>query len=184
MVTILNIPRDSPQPPALAARIALRPSSKRRGVLNGAWWPRSRDLDVELPGLVEVLDIAWGRIHRVTVNVRMWPRIPRGIRCGSHTVRVGWFDAEQDPNVLCLISHNEAPYRWDLLVVPPETSPAAAARLMDAASDVHDQRSASELTASATDAPAPQQPAISRLHRVDEFAAGVDGVLGHACSPR
>jgi hypothetical protein len=37
-------------------------------LLDGAWWPRSRDLHAELPALAAVLDPLWGRITRITVN--------------------------------------------------------------------------------------------------------------------
>ena len=45
-------------------------------------------------------------------------------------MHVGWF-TEQDPDKLILLSYTVG--RWDLLVVPPQTEPAAAARLMAAA---------------------------------------------------
>jgi uncharacterized protein DUF5994 len=67
------------------------------------------------------------------------------VRTGAHIVRVGWFDAEQDPNDLCLLSYGSAPGRWDLLVVPPETDPERAAQLMDAASDLGNKQTASAL---------------------------------------
>jgi hypothetical protein len=48
-------------------------------------------------------------------------------------VHVGWFEAEQDPHKLLLLSYTVG--RWDLLVIPPETEPATAARLMATATD-------------------------------------------------
>jgi hypothetical protein len=101
------------------------------GLLDGAWWPRSRDLSRELPALVAVLDARWGRITRVTVNPTHWPMIPRKVPVAGHTVHVGWFADEQDPHKLILLSYTAG--RWDLLVIPPETDAAAAARLMAAA---------------------------------------------------
>lgn len=145
IVTAVSI---HPQPidiPASEARVSLKPFSRHPGMVNGAWWPRSRDLTAELPALIAVLDQAWGQMNRVTVNVRMWPQVPKRVRTGAHTVRVGWFDAEQDPNDVCLISYGSAPGRWDLLVVPPETDPARAAQLMAAASDVANKQTASAL---------------------------------------
>lgn len=150
-MTAVNIRPESAETPAPGVRLALKPFSPHPGMVNGAWWPRSRDLARELPALVVVLDRSWGEIHRVTVNVRMWPQIPRKVRTGAHTVRLGWFDAEQDPNDLCLISHTSVPGRWDLLVVPPDTSPERAARLMAAASEVGNTQTASALLASSMD---------------------------------
>ncbi|MFF1400055.1 DUF5994 family protein [Streptomyces sp. NPDC058287] len=62
--------------PSLAARRALQgpdrtpcpqPVSPAPGQveLNGAWWPRSRDLSHELPAPTDVLDPLWGRITRM-----------------------------------------------------------------------------------------------------------------------
>ncbi|MEI5009896.1 DUF5994 family protein [Streptomyces sp. PmtA] len=123
------------------ARLSMTPAGSPRGLLDGAWWPRSRDLLRELPALVHVLDARWGRITRVTVNPAHWPMIPRKVPVAGHTVHVGWF-AEQDPHKLLLLSYTAG--RWDLLVIPPETDAATAARLMAAAAT-----SGSPLTAGA-----------------------------------
>ncbi|WP_171166138.1 DUF5994 family protein [Streptomyces sp. I05A-00742] len=117
----------APSPPA---RLALTPGTAP-GLLDGAWWPRSRDLFRELPALAERLDHAWGRVTRVTVNPAFWPVIPRKVPVAGHTVHVGWFAGEQDPHKLLLFSYSAD--RLDLLIIPPETGPAAAARLMSAA---------------------------------------------------
>lgn len=77
------------------------------------------------------MDKTWGRITRVAVNPARWPVIPRKVPVSGHTVRVGWFAAEQDQNELLLLSYTSG--RWDLLVVPPGTGETAAARLMAAA---------------------------------------------------
>ncbi|NEB74843.1 hypothetical protein G3I40_06290 [Streptomyces sp. SID14478] len=101
------------------------------GLLDGAWWPRSRDLTVELPALAAVLDPLWGRITRVAVNPMLWSVVPRGVTVGDRVLKIGWFTPELDPHKLLLLSYGTG--RWDLLVIPPETDDASAARLMDAA---------------------------------------------------
>ncbi|MFH9084565.1 DUF5994 family protein [Streptomyces sp. NPDC017673] len=118
---------------APAARLALKTDGTSRGLLDGAWWPRSRDLLSELPALTDVLDPLWGRITRIAVNPEHWPVIPRQVPVGGHTVKVGWFTPELDPHKLLLLSYGTG--RWDLLVVPPGTGAESAARLMAAASD-------------------------------------------------
>ncbi|MEV7340684.1 DUF5994 family protein [Streptomyces sp. NPDC093544] len=115
-----------------AVRLALKPASTSKGLLDGAWWPRSRDLTAELSTLAEVLDPLWGRITRIAVNPTHWPVIPRMVPVNGHVVKIGWFTRELDPHKILLLSYTAG--RWDLLVVPPETSPPAAARLMAAAS--------------------------------------------------
>ncbi|PVE04558.1 DUF5994 family protein [Streptomyces scopuliridis] len=132
--------------PSSPARLSFTPAGSPPGLLDGAWWPRSRDLFHELPALMKVLDARWDRITRVTVNPTHWPVVPRKVPVTGHTVHVGWFAEEQDPNKLILLSYTTG--RWDLLVIPPETGAAAAARLMSAAATPGGLRTASALMAS------------------------------------
>ncbi|WP_086563838.1 DUF5994 family protein [Streptomyces africanus] len=124
-------------------RLSLAPVGSAPPLLDGAWWPRSRDLGAELPSLIAVLDPLWGRITRVTVNPTHWPAVPRKVPVAGHVVKVGWFLAEQDPHELLLLSYRAG--RWNLLVVPPRTPPESAARLMAAASDPFGTSTASRL---------------------------------------
>jgi len=121
----------SPSPSPL--RLSLAPVGAAPPLLDGAWWPRSRDLTAELPALTAVLDPLWGWITRVTVNPTHWPVVPRKVPVAGHAVNVGWFLAEQDPHELLLLSYRVG--RWNLLVVPPRTDQVSAAWLMAAASD-------------------------------------------------
>jgi len=134
-------------PPQDTARVSLVPSGGGRTRLDGAWWPRSRDLPAELPGLIAALDRRFGRISRVTVNRALWPQVPRRAVVNGRTVHAGWFDAEQDPHVICALDGRGG--RWDLLVVPPDSPPAGAARLMAGASRPGNDRTAAELLATA-----------------------------------
>ncbi|GGP64198.1 DUF5994 family protein [Streptomyces calvus] len=135
-------------------RLSLAPAGCAPALLDGAWWPRTRDLHAELPALAAVLDPLWGRITRITVNPARWPVVPRKVPVGGHMVKVGWFRAEQDPHELLLLSYHVG--RWNLLVVPPETDPVPAAWLMSAASDPRRTETASRLMA---DAPRPRSVA-------------------------
>lgn len=134
MSATLLPPLPQPEPVATpAARLALKTDGTSRGLLDGAWWPRSRDLLSELPALTDVLDPLWGRITRIAVNPEHWPVIPRKVPVDGHIVKIGWFTPEIDPHKLLLLSYGTG--RWDLLVIPPETGAESAARLMAAASD-------------------------------------------------
>ena len=146
MTTVSTLPK-AVAGPAPALRLSLKPDTRISGCLDGAWWPRSRDMALELPALVEVLDRTWGRITRVTVHEGMWPDLPARVPVGVHVVRLGWFGPEQEGDDLCLLSYKVG--RWDLLVVPPECDPARAAHLMAAAADVHETRSATALLSDA-----------------------------------
>jgi hypothetical protein len=134
MSTTLHPFPSRPEPVAVpAARLALKADGTPRGLLDGAWWPRSRDLLSELPALTDVLDPLWGRITRIAVNPAYWPVVPHAVPVRGHIVKVGWFTPELDPHKLLLLSYGNA--RWDLLIVPPEAGAASATRLMTAASD-------------------------------------------------
>lgn len=113
-------------------RLALKPIGTSRRGLDGAWWPRSRDLPSELAVLAEVLDPLWGRITRIAVNPRHWPSISREMRVNGLLVKIGRSVRELDPHRITVVSYTAG--RWDLLVIPPETSAPAAARLMATAS--------------------------------------------------
>ncbi|MFD9593357.1 DUF5994 family protein [Kitasatospora sp. NPDC059973] len=130
-----------------ALRLSLAPGG-RAGRLDGAWWPRSRDLLLELPDLAAALDKQWGRVTRITVNPAQWPVIPRRIPVAGHTVHAGWFTLEQDEHVVTVCSY--APRRLNLLVVPPQTDAVDAARLMAEAADPANTRTASALLAAGT----------------------------------
>ncbi|GAV38260.1 DUF5994 family protein [Streptomyces acidiscabies] len=152
-------------------RLSLAPAGPAPALLDGAWWPRCRDLGVELPSLTAVLDPLWGRITRITVNPTHWPAVPRKVPVAGHVVKVGWFLAEQDPHELLLLSYRTG--RWNLLVVPPQTPPDSAAWLMAAASDPLGTSTASRLMEEA-----------ARLRTVDETNLAVEAVWdsegGHA----
>ncbi|MEE1831570.1 DUF5994 family protein [Streptomyces sp. SP17KL33] len=114
-------------------RLSLAPVGSAPALLDGTWWPRCRDLGAELPSLTAVLDPLWGRITRVTINPTHWPVVPGKVPVAGHVVNVGWFLSEQDPHELLLLSYRMG--RWNLLVLPPQTTPVTAAWLMAAASD-------------------------------------------------
>ncbi|GAA4064348.1 DUF5994 family protein [Streptomyces shaanxiensis] len=157
---------------APTVRLALRSenSSGGRAELDGAWWPRSRDLPSELSALADVLDPLWGRITRIAVNPRHWPILPPRIFVNGHVVRVGWFTSELDPHGITLLSYTAG--RWDLLVVPPETGASSAARLMAAASaDAGPPRTATALMTA------------ERARHGSRAPAGKDGSGGVLSSP-
>ncbi|WP_051970160.1 DUF5994 family protein [Kitasatospora azatica] len=138
----------TPDAPKSTVRLSLAPEGVRAGRLDGAWWPRSRDLLLELPSLAAELDKRWGRVTRITVNPAQWPVIPRRIPVTGHTVHAGWFTSEQDEHMIMVCSF--APLRLNLLVVPPSTDAVLAARLMSEAADPANTRTASALLAEQT----------------------------------
>ncbi|MFH9355208.1 DUF5994 family protein [Kitasatospora sp. NPDC017646] len=157
-------------------RLSLAPRGARPGRLDGAWWPRSRDLLLELPSLAAELDERWGRITRITVNPAQWPVIPPRIPVTGHTVHAGWFTTEQDEHTIAVFSY--APRRLNLLVVPPATDAVDASRLMSEAADPADTRTASDLLAAETGDGAAESE--SRSGFLPSAAAPSDGAGGAA----
>ncbi|MET9444636.1 DUF5994 family protein [Streptomyces sp. NPDC006610] len=166
--------------PTSPVRLSLAPTASAPLLLDGAWWPRSRDLTAELPALVSVLDPLWGRITRVTVNPAQWPVVPRKVPVAGHMVKVGWFRFEQDAHELLLLSCHMG--RWNLLVVPPRTPPAVAAWLMAVASDPRRTVTASRLMADAAHLAASAE-ADRAGEAVWEFEGGHEAGAG-VTSPR
>jgi hypothetical protein len=117
-------------PPGL--RLRLDPTLSNEGVLDGGWWPRSRDPDAELPDLIACLESAVGPITRVALNLDAWDRAPRRIAVDGRQVRVGWFHT-MDPHMIGLTRAFQD--RLALLVVPPQATTAAAGIAMAMAAD-------------------------------------------------
>jgi hypothetical protein len=133
-VTMCATPLAPPVPrllPMAPTRLALTRGGTGADRLDGAWWPRSRDLGRELPALISALDMRFGRIDRVTVNRSQWPDLPRRITVAGHTIDLGWFSAGRTRCEVCVLSNTAG--RWDLLVVPPECAFGESEMLMAAA---------------------------------------------------
>jgi len=114
-----------------ALRLKLKPKAPATGHVDGAWWPRSRDLTAELPALLAVLAVRLGPIERVSYNLTAWEAAPRRFDIGGRQVRLGGFHA-QHPHTVDVIGPRGS--RLTLLVLPPATDPEAAHRTLMTAS--------------------------------------------------
>jgi hypothetical protein len=118
--------------PALTARVRFRQPVTSEPHVDAAWWPRSRDLQAELPALLEVLWTAGREVTRVSYQRDSWQPVPRRLTISGRAVRLGGFD-HQDAALISLYD----PWgteRIDTVVIAPETDPAVAERIMDLAS--------------------------------------------------
>jgi len=98
-------------------RLRLKPKAPPTGYVDGGWWPRSRDLTVELPALAHVLAVRLGRVARVAFALEAWDAAPRQITVDGSTVRLEGFHS-QDQYVVHLSGSDGR--RLSLLVIPPE----------------------------------------------------------------
>ncbi len=121
-------------PPADAKhplRLRLKPKAAPTGHVDGAWWPRTRDLAAELPELAEVLGVRLGAVSRVAYAMSGWDDTPRRVEVDGQVVRLEGFHV-QDGDVVHLTGADER--RISLLVVPPGLSEAAGHDAMTTAS--------------------------------------------------
>src|SRR4051794_617569 len=83
---------DSPATAAVGAdqpaRFRLKPPAPRSGYIDGGWWPRARDLAMELPPLMVALAKRLGQVERVGYNLAAWNPSPRKIRFAGRVVRL------------------------------------------------------------------------------------------------
>ncbi|CAM5505857.1 DUF5994 family protein [Streptomyces narbonensis] len=125
---------DTPTPPKLlpdgihravnpgTALLRLRTTHSREGVLDGAWWPRSRDVATELPDLIRALTAHLGPVTRVGLDTDAWEEVPTRVVVDDRVVRLDSFPVGDD-TVLITRGDND---HFALLVVPPDTTPDAA----------------------------------------------------------
>jgi Family of unknown function (DUF5994) len=83
-------------------RVWIEPVSEHRVPLDGTWWPRSNDLNVELPGLLPVLDQARGPVVRLLLGAAGWATRPHHVVLADRTVSVGYL-ADQPPSMMTVL---------------------------------------------------------------------------------
>ena len=145
-----------PAPPGL--RLQLDPTMAGTGAVDGGWWPRSRDPDAELPGLIAGLESSLGPVTRVALNLDAWDTAPRRVAVDGRRVRVGWF-RHMDAHTIGVTRAGQD--RMTLLVVPPEATTAAAEIAMAMAADAANSAAPADILAAAGiggQDPAPSAP--------------------------
>ncbi|MER5184285.1 DUF5994 family protein [Streptomyces sp. NPDC002896] len=125
---------DTPHPPKLlpdgiqdsvrpgTALLRLETTGSREGMLDGAWWPRSRDIGSELPGLISALTEHLGPITRVGLDADAWDSLPTRLIIDDRVVHIVSYPVGDDT---VLITRGDRDH-FALLVVPPDATPDAA----------------------------------------------------------
>jgi Family of unknown function (DUF5994) len=140
-------------------RVSLRDDAGAgHSAFDGAWFPRSRDLAVEVPELIAELDRRGVRVERFTYALEAWTAAPRKVAVLGRTVRTGGFRS-MDPLIVCL-TWAGGTRRADLLVVPPETDVLTGARALRLAIRPGLPRSPQLVLAAARSTPLPQVPVL------------------------
>ncbi|MEU5952084.1 DUF5994 family protein [Streptomyces sp. NPDC047525] len=108
------------------ALLRLETTRSREGLLDGAWWPRTRDIETELPALISVLTGYLGPITRVGVDASAWNSLPTRLVLDDRVVHLD-SDPVGDDTILITRGDND---HFALLVVPPDTAANAAREAM------------------------------------------------------
>jgi Family of unknown function (DUF5994) len=117
-------------PPEKTPRLRLKPKAPTSGYVDGAWWPHSDDLAIELPDLLAVLSVRLGPIDRVIYGLAEWAKAPAKLPTGGRIVRLGGY-YRQPVNTIEVIGLNRN--KIVLLVVPARTDPEHAHDILMAA---------------------------------------------------
>ncbi|MEU9231154.1 DUF5994 family protein [Streptomyces subrutilus] len=131
------------------ALLRLETTSSRKGRLDGAWWPRTRDIETELPALISVLTGHLGPITRVGVDASAWNGLPVRLVIDDQIVHLD-SDPVGDGTVLITRGHND---HFALLVVPPDTTADAAREAMARAVRADNSTQAAQILIATTPEP-------------------------------
>ncbi|WP_405566992.1 DUF5994 family protein [Streptomyces sp. NBC_01167] len=108
------------------ALLRLETTRSREGLLDGAWWPRTRDIKTELPALISTLTEYLGPITRVGVDASAWNGLPTRLVIDDQVVHLD-SDPVGDDTILITRGHND---HFALLVVPPDATADTAREAM------------------------------------------------------
>lgn len=133
--------------PSEQVRAQLKPmTATATGQVDGAWWPRSRDLVHELDALLPLLAVQLGPVERVSYHLTEWGPVARKAVVDGRLVKLGGYRS-QPAGTVDVLAHR---HRVSLLVVPPETSPDLAHRVLVTAGSRGNTGTVAELLATAT----------------------------------
>jgi Family of unknown function (DUF5994) len=140
-------------------RVSLRADAgDGNSAFDGAWFPRTRDLAVEVPELIAELERRGVRVERFTYPLEAWRPAPRKVVVQGRVVRTGGFRS-MDPGVVC-VTWAGGNRRANLLVVPPETDVLTGVRALRLCTRRGLPRSPQMVLAAARSTPLPQVPVL------------------------
>jgi len=132
-----GVMRTPPLPAPLAltppvARLSLEPTRARQRMLDGAWWPRSYDSEIEISALIVGLMAGAVAVTRIGLNLGAWKGAPPTLTVDGCAVRLYWH-GPQDIHAISVTADGRR--RLDILVVPPDATFAEARAAMPTARD-------------------------------------------------
>lgn len=109
-----------------AVLLRLETTRAREGLLDGAWWPRSRDIGAQLPGLISALTEHLGPVTRVGLDAGAWDEAPGRLTVDGRVVHIDWYPVGDDT---VLVTRGDRDH-FVLLVIPPRAAPSVAREAM------------------------------------------------------
>lgn len=101
--------------------------------VHGGWWPYSRDLETELPTLLEALASGGFAPYRVLYSTRGWDDAPRALSLPGSVVTLAGYYTQHAATLVITDTPHLRPLV--LMVVPHTMDPLAAATAMAAAAE-------------------------------------------------
>ena len=136
---------DAPARSPEEVRATLREGGGHNGFVDGAWWPRTRDLRAELPTLLDWLEPRAGRAERVAFGMAGWDAVDaHRLATADGRVRLEGFRSIEQTTVWFIL-RGSGRSRVGLVVVPPDTPPEAAEAMMNRASATDNRQSPADL---------------------------------------
>ncbi|HEX6246682.1 MAG TPA: DUF5994 family protein [Nocardioidaceae bacterium] len=129
------------RPPRRPLRLQLS-GAPGHAVLDGGWWPHSREIDIELADLVDQFPEGTGCVARALYSRPDWDGQPHRIRVTRGWLKTGSFPGDNTRMVVLTMATGE---QLRLLVVPP--GHPTGQRAMTLASDPSNRWSAREVLA-------------------------------------
>lgn len=114
-------------PPSNTTRLALCERDNSRAAVDGAWWPKSLDLSLELPDLLAVFGLWIGTVHRVVYDPNGWLPAPTRIIRHNEMVSLNPYRLVFSDTIYLLGTHSRDAV---LFVLSPASSEEEARRLL------------------------------------------------------
>ncbi|MEV8018844.1 DUF5994 family protein [Streptomyces sp. NPDC086554] len=124
-----------------AAVLRMQMTPRRDGTFDGAWWPRSRNLETQLPDLIRALTERLGPLARIGLDASAWDVHTRHVIVDGHMVRIDW-SAVDDSTMLITRGRQDI---FSFLLLPPQTDASAARAAMARAVQDGNSASAAEI---------------------------------------
>jgi len=113
--------------PSTVTRLALCERDHTRGVVDGAWWPKSLDLSSELPDLVAVFGSWIGQVHRVVYDPSVWLPAPARVIRHNEMVSLDPYKLVSSDTIYLMGTHSRDAV---LFVLSPSSSGEEARRVL------------------------------------------------------